>query len=150
MMLVVVCDLTRQRCRKCDKCKGEKKAEDGFPTGELMDLIKAEQEGRLVILPFPIGCTFRHHLDLRLPQEQRDYWELHHDLSVAIQAKQHGTGKYAFFPLDAFRVGNQLWENTMVSEMDGATDKNVGHTIPVNDLYDEEGGDVMKEKEPEG
>lgn len=21
MMLVVVCDLTRQRCRKCDKCR---------------------------------------------------------------------------------------------------------------------------------
>lgn len=35
------------------------------------------------------------------------------------------------------------------ARMDGAADKNVGHTIPVNDLYDEDGGDVMKEKEPE-
>ena len=36
------------------------------------------------------------------------------------------------------------------AKMDGEADKNVGHTIPVNDLYDEDGGDVMKEKEPEG
>lgn len=29
------------------------------------------------------------------------------------------------------------------ARMDGAADKNVGHTIPVNDLYDEEGGEVL-------
>lgn len=28
------------------------------------------------------------------------------------------------------------------ARMDGAADKNVGHTIPVNDLYDEDGGEV--------
>lgn len=29
-----------------------------------------------------------------------------------------------------------------------ATDKNVGHTIPVNDLYDEDGGDLRKGDAP--
>lgn len=95
-------------------CRFEERGEaEDFPASKLMDLIKAEQEGRLVILPFPLGCTFRHNLDLRVPQEVQDYYELHHNLSVAIQAKRHGDGQCAFFPLDAFRVGNQLWENTM-------------------------------------
>lgn len=77
------------------------------------------EQGRLVILPFPLGCSFRHNLDLRMPQEGRDYWELHHNLSVAIQGTRHGDGERSYFPLDAFRVGNQLWENTLVSEKDG-------------------------------
>ena len=77
------------------------------------------EQGRFVILPFPLGCTFRHNLNLRLPQEIRDSYELHHNLSVAIQGTRHGDGARFYFPLDAFRVGNQLGENTMVGEKDG-------------------------------
>lgn len=30
----------------------------------------------------------------------------------------------------------------LAAKKDGATDNNVGHTISVNDLYDEDGGDL--------
>lgn len=73
----------------------------------------------VVVLPFPVGATFRHNLDLRLPQDARDYYELYHNLAVAIQGTRHGDGERCYFPLDAFRVGNQIWENTLVSERDG-------------------------------
>lgn len=74
----------------------------------------------VVVLPFPVGATFRHNLDLRLPQEARDYYELYHNLAVAIRGTRHGDGERVYFPLDSFRVGDKLWENQLIKAKDGA------------------------------
>lgn len=64
LILVVVCDLTRQRCRKCDKCKGDKKMEGLKPCpfcGGKAKIFVIEKGVKSVIYCLTPSCGFHRH-----------------------------------------------------------------------------------------
>lgn len=91
------------------------------------EIVRAEQEGRLVVLPCKVGATV---------------WRIFapDGREPVISAHTLMSADYIVRWIDKF--GKTVFMTREEAESALAADTNVGHTIPINDLYDEDGGDV--------
>lgn len=111
----------------------------GTTPDRLREQARAEQDGRLVVLPCKIGDTVYLVRDGRV-----------HDARIqGITLGRNNTfilnfGGYPVQYVWGSEIGKTVFLTREEAERALVADANVGHTIPVNELYDEDGGDVMK------
>lgn len=107
----------------------------------LRELARAEKEGRLVVLPCKVGDTV--YFRTWTKNATVDLGVQPHEVT-AIRAYVIVPGEHAQVDLPVDHFGKTVFLTREEAERALAADIIVGRTVPVNDLYDEEGADVMK------
>lgn len=106
----------------------------------LRELSRAEKDGRLVVLPCKVGDAV--YFRTWTKNATVDLGVQPHEVT-AIRAYVIVPGEYAQVSLPVDHFGKTVFLTREEAERALAAVINVGRTVPVNDLYDEEGGDVM-------
>ena len=114
---------------------------DGVPIARLCELAQAEKDGRLVVLPCKEGDTV--YFRTWTKNATVDLGVQPHEVT-AIRAYVIVPGEYSNVGLPVDHFGKTVFLTREEAERALVADTNVGRTVPVNDLYDEEGADVMK------
>lgn len=107
----------------------------------------AEEQGRLVALPCGINDT-AWYADEDADRVLMGYvssYQILSDGAIYFEfTNVESDVEWVSVELPVEDFGKAVFLTQEEAEAALAADKNVGHTIPVNDLYDEDGGDVRK------
>lgn len=121
----------------------------GIGAGRMMDLAMADKSGRLLVLPCKVGDTvyvINRHLNKVFECCVISVC-VGHDSDNRNYIKTRWVGERGNESIRKWKfrqIGIYVFLTHEEAEKAIAADTNVGHTIHVNDLYDEDGGDVLK------